>query len=428
MDSVERESLASVLNNGPLSLEPTVAYALEIVGALSAAHASGIVHRDLKPANIMITASGIKVLDFGLAKRAGPVNSSEAATVTRDGETQQGQLLGTVAYMSPEQADGKQIDARSDIFSLGVVLYEMVCGQRPFRGESTLSTLASILREQPQSARELRPGIPASLERIILRCFAKKPGDRYQSAAEIHGDLGKVQTASSGVTWRKALVPALVLVLLASAAVLGRQWYVRSSRATWAEREALPQAAQLRERGQQLAALRLLTEAEQYVPASPDLIRLKDDLHRIPLTFETTPPGADVYALDYSDPAASDLSHWQYPGHTPLKTSQLPVPSFYRLRFTKDGFETVETSAAFTASLPLYRTQLHTKDETPAGMVWISPAPPTSALTNIDLPPVVTSPAWIDRYEVTNRQFKQFVDADVRYGGKREGVDCQRDR
>ena len=152
---MEGESLRELLQRGPLPIEQALRYASEIADALAAADAHGIVHRDLKPANVMITSGGVKVLDFGLAKRLERV-SHDAETLSSpppEAMTQTGQVMGTVAYMSPEQAEGRRVDARSDIFSFGVVLYEMLCGRRPFQGETNLAVLASTLRGDPE-----RPG------------------------------------------------------------------------------------------------------------------------------------------------------------------------------------------------------------------------------------------------------------------------------
>src|SRR5262245_33676170 len=184
MELVEGETLASVLAKGPRSVDDALLTGAQIADALAAAHARGIVHRDLKPGNVMITSAGVKVLDFGLAKRTAFANG-HAETNDRsaiDGKTQPGHVVGTVAYMSPEQAEGKPVNARSDIFAFGVMFYEMLCGRRPFQGETTLAALASTLQSVPDRPRHLRKEIPKRAERIVLRCLAKKPEDRYASA------------------------------------------------------------------------------------------------------------------------------------------------------------------------------------------------------------------------------------------------------
>src|SRR5262245_8121723 len=411
MEYVEGESLAETLKRGPLPVDLAVRHASEIASALAAAHAHGIVHRDLKPSNVMITASGVKVLDFGLAKRS-PPSTADAATMEVDTAITSGHILGTVAYMSPEQAEGHPVDARSDIFALGVVLYEMLSGRRPFRGESTLSTLASILRDTPQATKELRSEIPAGLDRIVSRCLTKRPSDRYASADMVVRDLDALAKPAAGITLRRpvvAVAAALTVVVLGG---LGARAYVRLANSRWAERVALPQAAQLLERDQPLAALTLMKQAEPYTPTSPELLRLKEDLHLASLSIETTPPGADVYATDYSDPNTSELSHWMHLGRTPIKGSTFPV-GYYRYRVVKDGFELVASAyfnvGGIATGLGLF-LQLHTKDEPPPGMVWLAPGR-TSGSIAVRLSGTPTTPAWIDKYEVSNRQFKEFVDA-----------------
>jgi serine/threonine protein kinase len=167
---------------GPLVLAESVRLAIQIASALEEAHARGILHRDLKPANIMVTAKGAaKLLDFGLAK----IMTLAAPGGTR---TTEGTILGTVAYMAPEQAEGKRLDERSDIFSFGVVLYELLSGQRPFQGDSSVSTLAAILYKQPAPLHG-----PAPLPDIISRCLAKLPDERYQTMIEVREALEKSQ-------------------------------------------------------------------------------------------------------------------------------------------------------------------------------------------------------------------------------------------
>ena len=198
MELVEGRSLAEVLPPGGLSLERVLAIGIAVADAMAAAHQKGITHRDLKPGNIMLgegeQAGRIKVLDFGLAKIVEPqVEAPSSIVPTEAGGTApitgEGRILGTVAYMSPEQAEGRPIDGRSDLFSLGVVLYEMATGQRPFAGDTNLSVLSSILKDTPRSVTDLNPALPRDLGRIIRRALAKDPERRYQSAKDLRNDL-----------------------------------------------------------------------------------------------------------------------------------------------------------------------------------------------------------------------------------------------
>jgi eukaryotic-like serine/threonine-protein kinase len=181
----------------------TLKYAVQIADALAAAHAAGIVHRDLKPANLMIAESGlVKVLDFGLAKLTDESEVSEDdVTRTERAVTEDGAAVGSVPYMSPEQAEGKKVDARSDIFSFGLVLYEMLSGKRAFRAETRMKTMVAVLNQEPAPLAEAAPGLPKELERIVARCLRKDLARRSQSMAEIKLALEELQEESeSGVT------------------------------------------------------------------------------------------------------------------------------------------------------------------------------------------------------------------------------------
>jgi TolB-like protein len=199
MELMEGITLESRLASGELELGDLIRIGLHVAEGLAAAHAAGIVHRDLKPANVMLAADGqVKILDFGLAKPQGPI-VGEASDGTPTGAitaemTREGTILGTVSYMSPEQAEGKVVDSRSDIFSFGALLYQMASGALPFRGDTVTSTLAKILEAEPEPVSRLRSGLPADLERVIRRCLQKRPEDRYNDTRDLVAELRDLQT------------------------------------------------------------------------------------------------------------------------------------------------------------------------------------------------------------------------------------------
>jgi len=192
MECVEGETLAKRLEKGPLPLEQVLKYGMQIADALDKAHRSGVVHRDLKPGNIILTSSGAKLLDFGLARPTMPSASLAtltAATPQQTPLTQEGTIVGTFQYMSPEQVEGKELDARSDIFSLGAVLYEMLTGRRAFSGKSQLSVASAILEKEPEPISVAKPMTPPALDHAIKKSLAKEVDKRWQSAADLAGEL-----------------------------------------------------------------------------------------------------------------------------------------------------------------------------------------------------------------------------------------------
>jgi Tol biopolymer transport system component/predicted Ser/Thr protein kinase len=243
MECVAGKTLADLIGRKGLKLNETLKYAVQIADALAAAHAAGIVHRDLKPANVMVTEKGaVKVLDFGLAKLTEPAPADEfAPTQTLKPHTEEGVILGTVAYMSPEQAQGRAVDARSDIFSFGSMLYEMVTGRRAFHGETKLSTLSAILHKEPKPAGEIVEGVPPELDKIVTRCLRKDPDRRIQHLDDVklaleelkeESDSGKVGQAFQPVLVRRKHLRhwiglAVVAMLLAAAA--GVTWWLTRS-------------------------------------------------------------------------------------------------------------------------------------------------------------------------------------------------------
>jgi serine/threonine protein kinase/Tol biopolymer transport system component len=242
MEYVAGKTLSHLIPRKGMRLSEVMKYSVQIADAMAAAHAAGIVHRDLKPANLMITEKGqIKVLDFGLAKLTESEEGSESGTAhAEEPRTEEGTIVGTVAYMSPEQAEGKRVDARSDIFSLGSMLYEMVTGHRAFERESRLSTLSAILRDEPKPISGVTPAIPAELERLINRCLRKDPSKRFQHMDDVRVALAELKEESDSERTQAAPAKAglfqpmrLAAVVCAMAALIaaGRYWLSPEHRA-----------------------------------------------------------------------------------------------------------------------------------------------------------------------------------------------------
>ena len=238
MECVEGETLSKRLEKGPLPLEQDLKFGAQIADALAKAHRAGIVHRDLKPANIMLTSTGAKLLDFGLAKPTEPASGmtlTAAATRTIP-VTQEGMVIGTFQYMSPEQIEGKELDGRSDIFSLGAVLYEMLTGQKAFQGKSQLSVASAILEKEPAPISSLKPLTPPAFDHAIRRCLAKDPEERWQTSRDLALELkwiaetgSQTGTAvssspkrqlSQGIAWGLAATCLLLVIALLATLLL----------------------------------------------------------------------------------------------------------------------------------------------------------------------------------------------------------------
>jgi serine/threonine protein kinase len=208
---------------GPLPIDQALKLAAKIADALDDAHRKGIVHRDLKPGNILLTKSGVKLLDFGLAKTS-PVAKAADETVTR-ALTQEGSIVGTLQYMAPEQLQGKDTDARSDIFSFGCMLYEVLTGRRAFNGSDSASIIAAILKDEPAPLTAPEPVIPPTLDRLVRKCLAKDPDDRWQSARDLRDELlwiasggAEIAAAAAPVSRKRERLAWIALAILAAVA------------------------------------------------------------------------------------------------------------------------------------------------------------------------------------------------------------------
>ena len=230
MELLEGQTLASRIASGPLQIDTVLQTAVQMAQALAAAHARGIVHRDLKPGNVMLTASGVKLLDFGLAKSVADVTPgqvSDASTAAVPAAlTERGTILGTAAYMAPEQIQGEAAAARSDVFAFGVVLYEMVTGRRAFAGNTAVAIAGAILHQDPPSIASVRPDVPSALDRLVRACLVKDPAARWQTAHDaaleligISDDIRRPPAASPIPIRRQSWLPWAVAAMAVFAAV-----------------------------------------------------------------------------------------------------------------------------------------------------------------------------------------------------------------
>ncbi len=408
MEYVEGQSLKSKIDKGPLEIDDALNISMQVAEGLEEAHKKGIIHRDIKSANIMVTEKGqAKVMDFGLAKVKG------ATLLTREGTT-----LGTVAYMSPEQAKGQEVDHRSDIWSLGVVMYEMLSGQLPFKGDREASILYSVVHEEPKPLKEIKRDLPLELQQIITRALKKKPESRYASAAEMLKDLKKYQdilqaeelgalnlrTLLRRIRKPRVVIPALIVIL--AIALIAVWFFNRQAKIRWAREEALPEIERLvEEKWRDLTdPYRLAGEAEDYIPNDPKLIELISRCS-FNINITTEPPGADIYMKEYDTPD----NEWEYLGVSPIEDIRSPI-GIFRWKMEKEGYETVLAASSTWDIALVPKNQLipydllrvlDEKGSIPEGMVRVKGA--ETGIGEFD-------DFYIDRYEVTNKQYKEFID------------------
>ncbi len=405
MAFVDGETLKTRLERAPVPPTEAARLMLQVAHGLAQAHHAGTVHRDVKPGNIMITPDGsAKLLDFGIAKFAG------GGDLTRTGTT-----VGTIAYMSPEHVRGGVADARGDVWALGVVLYEMLTGTRPFTGRDDYELLQAIIERPvpPLPARE-----HSGLGRIVLRALDRDPARRYANAGEMaHAIEQMLQPTPTVATAVSASRPgrsrvAIVTVVIAVAAVATTGlWAWRSNGTRTARNITLPEALRLADLDRHGEAYVLATQAERAIPDDPVLAGLWPRISRT-INIPSSPEGADVsFALIGGD------GSWHSVGRTPLQNERVPR-GIFRWRFAKAGFETRDVLRATDALVVLPGLDrvvtLTSAGTVPPEMVMV-PVPPGGlrvTITGFDYNIAVPATDFlIDRTEVTNAEFKAFVDA-----------------
>jgi eukaryotic-like serine/threonine-protein kinase len=418
MEYLQGETLSARIQRGPLAAVDALKIAIAVAGALATAHRKGIVHRDLKPGNIMLTESGPMLLDFGLAKYERTFVAEPETLTVRTGEAP---VVGTLPYMSPEQLDGQQVDARGDMFAFGAVLYEMLTGTRAFQGKSNTETVVAVASEEPSPLVEFTKDVPNGLDRIIRRCLCKRRERRYSCMAEVEQELNDCYDLTSEpasavnlrVLFRQSRRPRVAiptLIILIALLGFGVWWLHYSFKVRWARNQALPEIAQLIEHERVGEAYALAVQAERYIPRDPMLAKFWPNISSSE-SITTTPPGASVFRKNYNSPD----SVWELVGRSPIRDRRFPlIDSVWK--FELKGFASVERATFPTDSVAL---TMDRDGEAPAGMVHVqltaSPSE-TRPVRLYGLPSFETFPAvplrnfWIDRFEVTNAEFKQFID------------------
>ncbi|UCC98892.1 MAG: protein kinase [Phycisphaerales bacterium] len=395
LEYVPGQTLSEQIAKSKLELKEALSIACEIAEAISYAHNKGVIHRDLKPANIKITPEGrIKVLDLGIAKMIG-APSAAAVTITEPG-----QVIGTPGYMSPEQVRGNPADQRTDIWSFGCILYEMLAGSCPFSGQTASEALASILKTDPDWEALSAEASPDILK-IIHKCLQKDPEQRYQSANELCEDLCKSKESlivlppkpvNIRALWvllkrPKTEVAVALFLLVLCLITYGIIRHIKNTR--WAI-GAIPDIIKLIEADQYLTAFQLAEKVEKYIPNNSTLKELWPEMAR-EFSVITNPPGAEIYFRDYGDINGAPL----FLGVSPMEMIRFPY-GIYRWEIRKQDFDSREClrstfeNDSSKLEITLLKKDLHRE------MLLIQSRTYGDYL--------------IDKYEVTNRQFKEFVD------------------
>ena len=463
MQYVEGETLDTRLRRSEVGIPEALSIAVQVADALTEAHSHGILHRDIKPANIMVTRRGdAKVMDFGLAKPA-HAEGTPAETRTASVLSTPGAMIGTLPYMSPEQVRGEALDARSDLFSFGILLYEMLAGRRPFEDSNPAAVASAILTREAAPVARFAPDAPPELERIVAKSLKKNPDERYQNSKDLLIDLRSLkeeqdfkrrQDRSSGdalvtrdstpapaapariavtpvptplpagsvpgsapTRSRAPLVAAAFALLLAVAAGSWFMW--RASRVRWAEAQ-VPEIVSLAENLRYFDAYDLAAQAEPHLPRDSTVTTLMRTISDT-ISVQTDPAGASVYLQRFNPDPTGALPQRQLVGTTPLVNQRI-ARGHYVLSIEKDGFAPAELTISgilrrmgqLTITPPPIQVnqRLLPAEIMPARMVFVPGG--DYRLVGWERPTdrrVTLHDYFIDKFEVSNQEFKEFISA-----------------
>jgi serine/threonine protein kinase/formylglycine-generating enzyme required for sulfatase activity len=419
MAYIEGQSLKDKIESGQLSLDESLDITIQVVEGLKEAHEHGVVHRDIKPANIMITPKGqTKIMDFGVAKIAGQTKVTKAGTT-----------VGTAAYMSPEQAQGQDVDYRSDIWSLGVVLYEMLTGEKPFKGEFDAAVAYSILNEKPEQLEKFGEQIPEELGLIVLKALEKDREKRFQSVDEFQQLLKRLRASGTPFEAKElgfktlvnllrrpriALVVSAIVVTLLVALLVP---YLRLLRNQHAQ-DLLPRIEKMADEGRYYEAYQLAAKVENQLDSDSTFMRLMPIIADR-LTIITEPEAARVFIKPFAPDNNGAFSEREYIGKTPIRDMQI-ARGDYHVYIKKEGYVPVEriaSSKLLRGGRSIYQgieieSKLPEAESMPDNMVFVPEGKyrlvgwglPTTAEVRLD-------DYLVDKYEVSNNQFEDFVEA-----------------